>query len=253
MKVTVRNYFGDEVDEFRDDLSALDREVKIERPPAAPLQMAGPGELVQISIDPQTLRLIFEYVSALVITGTFATLVKKFLEALADELGKQAAGKIVAALAKLWQKLHARVRTQQSARIYVGLDFKLSDCSVSIDDSVFPSHVQSMMQGEEMVAFCLLLFRLIPLVDEFAKAAKKRDLKLGDISVMLMYAQEPWHWFIRIPPLGEFWLEPDGIFRPAYDESQCGLSWWTRRRLRRHGIGVRDIDALVRAHRRTRS
>ncbi len=252
MKITIDNYFGLEVEEFRQSLRTLSREVLVECPPPAAVQLAGPAELVQISIDPETLKLIFEYAKGLVETGVVAVLLKKFGEGLSEELGKLTAGKVVETFRLLWEKLHERVRSRQAARIYVGLDFAVGPYRVEIDEGIFPTT----LIGKEDVtrAFALIVLRLMPILDDFAKAAQKHEVPIKKISAMLAFeSDQKWYWRVEISPLGSFRLEPNGMFKPAYSESERGVRFWTHWRWRRWGIRSKDVKTLMRAYNRKRA
>ena len=252
MKVTIDNYSGLEIEEFRQSLRTLSREVLVEHTPPAAVQLAGPAELVQISIDPETLKLIFEYTKGLVEAGVVAMLLKKFGEGLSEELGKLAAGKVIETLRLLWEKLHERVRSRQAARIYVGLDFAVGPYRVEIDEGIFPTT----LIGKEDVtrAFALIVLRLMPVLDDFVKAAQKHDVPLKEITVMLAFeSDQKWYWRVEISPLGSFRLEPDGTFRPAYSESESGVRFWTQWRWRKWGIRSKDVKILMRAYHRKRA
>jgi hypothetical protein len=147
MKVLVDNIalFSEDVRHFKDALAVADIAVETEHPPGEPVQLASPAALLTVQIDPQTIKLIFEYLAALLAVHKTTSYADVFVKEIVTALGK-ATGEKLAELSKtagkhivdgsialfknVSNRILASLANGNDSRIYLTFEANLEDISL---------------------------------------------------------------------------------------------------------------------------
>ncbi len=231
---------------FQKSIAALGLQAEIDRPAPAPAQLAGPAEVVQVQLDPESLKLIFEYGLALIAAYKTSDYFGEFFKGAAKKLGELAGAKVADALATLWHGLNARVRGSDRTRIYFSLETELDGQYVVIDNAIFGSNIAPFTEQDHEQAFGLVIFRVLPTMRSFIQESQRYQLKLGKVSAELSYSETrgDWYWRLEVPPIGVFVLKPNGILI-GDPSTRNPFLWW---KIHRRGISPEDISRIVRIH-----
>ena len=206
------------------------------RQPSPGLGIAGPASDVLIRIDPETLRQIFEFVTAFVVAFKGGDLVKEiakaFLEALAKKLGEGTGGAILAGLRRLWRRGYDLSRDLRQQRLHAKANFTLEmrihDVQVDVSNTVNPDRVDEISDADSDYAFVLLFAVVLPKTRELIGDALKQGAVQGPVLVTLAlpvrnldrfppdevkWRADVWHWHVRMPSDREFIITRDGQLR----------------------------------------
>lgn len=184
--------------------------------PSAPLQFAGPESVITIHVDPETLRLVFEYIAGLLVVHKAKDLLLEGLKAAATKIGESAGSIFVESLGKLWRRLIGNVQRIDTAggraRVYLSLDFDWDGTSFSAQNAMFPQLLRTLTAEEWDRAYRVLMFRVIPTVSAFKNCGGSYGVSFDKVSVTFFYPHSfPWHWRIDLHPVGSFLVESHGI------------------------------------------
>lgn len=256
MKVVISNAHYIEVDHFVQSLREMGDPVEVETPSPAEAHFAGGYEgVVQISIDPETVKQIFEYTALLLGAYKATDYVGEFFRAIIKKMGEITGAKIVKELALLWKKLNHRVMDDNAkgghTRIYLGFDIPIGEDRLSVDNSIFASTIQGLSDEDHEQSFYLVFLKLLPLIKEFVLQCRLNCVKLDKIAARFD-PDEPWSWWIDIQPIGSFVLTKDGRFLSKYPIEFLRWRYFLKRRCMQNGIKGNDIAVIIRAYARSR-
>lgn len=190
----------------------------------APIKAAGPASVIAISIDPETIKLIFQYLAAtLAATGGgafFLSLLKKMADGAAEKAGEKIAEVSIGAIEKLWSDTWTRIdeidRSERYTRVYFSLSAQLAASRFQADAFMTPLELRS-VTGAQLAwlkkdAASSVVKHLLPIAAGFVHALGP---SAPDVIKARLHSRVEArgfaHWTLAIPGLGEFAVDQEGI------------------------------------------
>ena len=128
MKIQISDenqYYAQQVSSFVNSARAIGISTEEVTPRDAKARSADPGTYIAIQIDPETLRSIFEYVGALLVTYKSADYFGDAFKAAVKKLGENVGARLGEAFSSLWEGLIDRIRelhaTKKHTRVYISI------------------------------------------------------------------------------------------------------------------------------------
>ncbi len=180
--------------------------------------IVGPESIIVIKIDPDTLRLLFEYSAMLVAVykahDYFGDFLKKVIEKLADKAG----AKIAAIFSRFWGNLYKRIRSlaeKRPPKTVLRLQMQIEGLPVYATMQIVPSRVNQVSEQDQEQALGLLFYVVLPLLPELIRQSRSAGetpkaihVTLAmPVSILDRFGPEEnwrrggcWHWHISIAP-----------------------------------------------------
>jgi hypothetical protein len=220
-------------DQFVDELESAGIPLEIGdvrmKPPIPGYGISGPESLITITIDPDSLRLLFEYTAALITIYKSTDYVGYFFKKVLGSLAVTAGAKIAAILSHLWRNLYRRIRSkvaeQKLPKMRLDLEFLIEGLPVLVYMPILPGKVKEVSEKDEEQALGLLFYKVLPLLPEAifqARAAGDNPERVGVTlalpeSLLESYAgpevawrRGAWHWLVYISPRRQFIIDRHG-------------------------------------------
>lgn len=262
---TVKNeqyHYGDIINSFKSDAENLGVLVEFKHPPKEEFELAGPSAYIGIHIDPETLRQIFEYIAALIVIYKSSNYFGEFFKACAKKIGEITGAKVTELISGLWRQLINRVakiqKEDKDSRMYFSLEMNIDDVPICANNAIMRGHIDRLSENDIEQTFNLLIFKVLPTLKEFVSQSNKNHIKLKDVRAELYYFETPsgigpWHWRIKVWPIGEFMLDPHGTLEAYPIKIPLFRRIWTflkKRKFMRKEVNYGDIEVIVKEYKR---
>ncbi len=252
-----RNFYLAQILEFRRTAEKLGLPIGVERYPEAEWQFADPSTVITIFIDPETIKQIFEYATALIGIYKSSDYIGTFFQSCVQKLGEMAGAKFGEVLSTFFRHLYTKMKeviaSGEHTRLYLSLETNVYGVTISADIDIYPSYLDTFSEQDLDQATNLLYFKVLPASKEFIKQSHAYGIELKDIRARLRYpdleaaSPQSWEWRVEVRPIGEFSLARDGTLRPVmlYISNDT-----KRKRMMRKRYSYNDIQSIVKEYKR---
>lgn len=225
-------FFDPDLDEFVAELKSAGIPLELgdirTKSPVPGYGFAGPFSDIVIKIDPDNLRLIFEYALSLITVYKANDYFGAFFKKAIETLGEKAGSKIATILSRLWLNLNARIRAMTTKQLPppMNLHFEslVEGVPVYITMEIRPSRANEVSKEDEEQAAGLLFCKVIPALPKVIRQARASEESMEavyatlvmpestlDNSVDVEWRRGSWHWHVFIIPLKrEFIIDSRG-------------------------------------------
>lgn len=191
--------YGADLAAFSQDLEALSMDSKVLGKERASTYLGGDVVSIRVAIDPATIKLIFHYAAAVFATYKGFDYLGEFFRSVAQKLGDTAGSKIVRILDALWQRLMKRTRSLDQSYHSGGLMLGIrgEDIEIASRYAVLGDYQPS----DETILSCfnILVYRLLPLAQEFSRQAKARGARpKAFLRLEILNPPDPVLWYVTL-------------------------------------------------------
>lgn len=222
-----------DLEQFNADFGSIGIPVEIGdvrmKPPSAGYGAMGAESNIVVTIDPETLRLIFEYATALVVLYKGHKYIEIIIKAIVEAMAKPAGAMIMRILSRLWLNLWRRIRTTKattrSPKLVMQFEMAIEALPVSVYMNIIPQRMNEASERDQRKALKLFFFNVLPLLPVAINQSRDVGEKPDHVYVSLVLPESlldsraasevawrrgKWHWYILINPQREFIIDCKG-------------------------------------------